>query len=562
MGLSLVHPKYMTYILIVRRIYRYNKIRLYISISLLKAMLEPVQFLSFFIFFLLPWLLLPLTNKIFSHKKLSPSQSSSHLPKSYPIIGCYLAFRKHMKHPVNWLSEVLQKSPTSTFVLDLPLVEQQVHMANPENIKHILKTQFALYPKGSIFTSTLHDLLGQGIINVDGDLWNFQRQIASHEFTTNSLNKFIEMVVDAELSGRLIPILSDAAKNRTVLDIQDILTRFTFDNICQIAFGYDPEGLSPSLPESQFTSAFDEAGAIITERFKTIFPMLWKIKRFLNIGTEKKLRKAVHVVREFARTVVRQKKKELEGQNHGSLLESNLDLLSRFLRSGHIDEEFVTDIVISFILAGRDTTSATLTWFFWLLSRNPSAEDEIMAEISAKNSSDCVSDKNLALKEMKHMVYTHAALCETMRLYPPVPVDSKEPISDDVLPDGTKVKKGTRVVFHPYAMGRSEKLWGNDWPEFRPERWLERGPAGEEVRKWSFVPRDPYTYPVFQAGPRICLGREMAFLQMKRVVAGVLSQFRLVPAVEDSFEPVFIPAMSALMKGGLPVRIEERKMIV
>ncbi|GMH20875.1 hypothetical protein Nepgr_022717 [Nepenthes gracilis] len=527
-------------------------------------MLELDQFLTFFIFIILPWLLLLLINKIFFyHKKLSPSQlSSSHLPKSYPIIGCYLTFRKHRKQPLNWLSDVLQKSPTSTFVFRKPLGELQIHTANPENVEHILKTQFAVYPKGSVFTSTLRDLLGNGIINTDGHQWKFQRQVSSHEFNTKSLKKFVETVVDAELNGRLIPILSEAAENGAVLDLQDILTRFAFDNICQIAFGYDPGFLSRSLPKSDFASAFDEAAAISTQRFRTIFPASWKIKRILNIGSEKKLRKAVYEVREFARTVVRQKKKELEGQNQCSLSESDLDLLSRFLRSGHEDEQFVIDIIISFILAGRDTTSVALTWFFWLLSRNPRAENEIMKEICAKNSSDCVPDERSAYEEMKDMVYTHASLCESMRLHPPVPVDSKEAISDDVLPDGTEVKKGMRVVYHPYAMGRSEKLWGKDWQEFRPERWLERRTAGEEVQKWRFVPRDPYSYPVFQAGPRICLGKEMAFLQMKRVVSGVLSRFRLVPAVEDGFEPVLVPTLTAVMDGGLPVRIDERKMTV
>ncbi|RVX20810.1 Cytochrome P450 94A1 [Vitis vinifera] len=142
-----------------------------------------------------------------------------------------------------------------------------------------------------------------------------------------------------------------------------------------------------------------------------------------------------------------------------------------------------------------------------------------------------------------------------MRFYPPVPVDSKEVVSDDVLPDGTVVKKGMRVTYHPYAMGRLEELWGSDWPEFRPERWLQRDP---DTGKWSFVARDPYTYPVFQAGPRICLGKEMAFLQMKRVVAGVLRRFQVVPVVEDGGEPVYTADLAAKMKGGFLVRIVER----
>jgi len=88
------------------------------------------------------------------------------------------------------------------------------------------------------------------------------------------------------------------------------------------------------------------------------------------------------------------------------------------------------------------------------------------------------------------------------------------------------------------------------------ERWLEKDEA--ENKQWKFVGRDAYTYPVFHAGPRICLGKEMAFLQMKRVVAGILRRFKVVPALEEGVEPEFVPQLTSKMKGGLPVRIVER----
>ncbi|GAB4830491.1 hypothetical protein Ancab_020202 [Ancistrocladus abbreviatus] len=505
-----------------------------------------------------PFLLLIIPFLLLVNKILSQSQSSSsHFPKSYPLVGSFFAYRKHKKDLLNWISTILNSSPSATFTFHRPFGQRQVFIANPANVEYILKTRFLNYQKGSVFSSVLEDLLGHGIFNVDGYEWKFQRQVASHEFNTKSLRKFVEQVVDAELNDRLIPFLSNAAKKGTVLDVQDILKRFAFDNICQIAFGYDPEYLTPSLPQARFAVAFEGAVMMISQRFRAFFPIIWKLKRFLNIGSERELKKAVSEVREFGRTLVRQKKKELDNLKGNSLPESNLDLLSRFLVSGHLDEKFVTDIVISFIVAGRDTTSAALTWFFWLLSENPRVEDEILKEINGGSSDS--EQQHSVFDEVRHSVYTHASICESMRLYPPVPVDSKEAVSDDVLPDGTMVKKGMRVTYHPYAMGRSEKLWGKDWPEFRPERWLERETTAQvEDGKWRFVGRDPYSYPVFQAGPRICLGKELAFLQMKMVVGGVLRRFRVVPAVEDGFQPALLPGLTLMMRGGLPVRFEER----
>ncbi|KAI7991884.1 Cytochrome P450 94A1 [Camellia lanceoleosa] len=424
------------------------------------------------------------------------SKISSKIPRSYPLIGSFLAFYSNRHRVIQWTSDAVTSTPTSTFVLNRPLARCQVITANPSNVQHILKTHFHIYQKGIIIRTHISDLLGDGIFNVDGENWKFQRQVASHEFNTKSLRKFVETVVDTELSDRLIPILSSAAVNKTVLDFQDILQRFAFDNICKIAFGDDPAYLLPSLPQEKFA-----------------------------------LRISANEVREFAKEIVKEKKQEL---GEKSSLES-VDLLSRFLSSGHSDENFINDIVISFILAGRDTTSAALTWFFWLISRHPDVENEILKEINEESEA-------ASFEEVKNMVYTHASLSESMRLYPPVPVDGKEAVDDDVLPDGTLIKKGTRVSYHPYAMGRSEKLWGSNWAEFHPERWFEMRDAA--AGKWSFVARDPYTYPVFQAGPRICLGKDMAFLQMKRVVSGV--------------EPVFMAHLTSKMKGGFPVRIEER----
>ncbi|CAN1844905.1 Cytochrome P450 94A1 [Linum perenne] len=352
---------------------------------------------------------------------------------SKQIIGHSLDIIKNKDRRVEWTSHLLHASPSATVVVRF-LGRHRLFTANPSTVEHILKTKFNNYQKGESGRAILFDLLGDGIFNADGASWKFQRQVSSHEFNTRSLRHFVEHVVDTELSDRLIPILSLAAAKGDVLDLQDILQRFAFDNVCRIAFGHDPEYLQPSLPDAEFATAFEDATTISTYRFISIFPLVWKVKRALNIGSEKRLKEAVGVIRDFSKRIVKEKKDELEKK---SSLDS-VDLLSRFLSSGHSDEDFVTDIVISFILAGRDTTSAALTWFFWLIAKHPEIEREIHREVMEKS----------------------------------VPLDTKIAVNDDVLPDGTVVKGGTRITYHPYAMGRAERIWGPDWAEFRPERWL------------------------------------------------------------------------------------------
>ncbi|KAK7336831.1 hypothetical protein VNO77_17381 [Canavalia gladiata] len=496
-----------------------------------------------FLLFILPLLFFLRQSFTALKKKETAPAATITLPKAYPLIGSYLSLKAIGNRRIQWLSDLVKVSPAATFIFHNPLGRRQVFTANPTTVQHILKNHFSNYEKGNVFVHTLSDFLGTGIFNTDGQNWKFQRQVASHEFNTKSLRKFVEHVVNSEFSNRLLPILSSAAAQDKTLDFQDILQRFAFDNICKIAFGFDPEYLTPSAEQSKFAQAFEDATEISSKRFREPLPIIWKIKKLLNIGSEKRLRMAVSEVHEFAKNIVREKKRELKEK--ASL--DSVDMLSRFLTSGHSDEDFVTDIVISFILAGKDTTSAALTWFFWLLSKNPRVEKEMLEEINQKSEAPVYD-------EVKEMVYTHAALCESMRLYPPVPMDSKEAVNDDVLPDGTVVKKGVMVTYHVYAMGRLESIWGDDWAEFRPERWLERVDSG----KWKFVNKDSFTYPVFQAGPRICLGKEMAFMQMQRLVAGILRDFTVVPVGAHEVEPNFISFLTSKMEGGFHVKIHRR----
>ncbi|KAJ7977283.1 putative Cytochrome P450 [Quillaja saponaria] len=497
---------------------------------------------------LISFFLIKTTSSSKTIKKPSTPIAPTTLPKSYPLVGQIFSILANSHRRIQWFSDLLQISPSATITIHRFFGQRSVVTSNPAVVQHMLKSHFHIYQKGDTFRRTIIDFLGNGIFNSDGENWKFQRQVASHEFNTKSLRNFVENVVDTELSDRLVPILSIASAQNQVLDFQDILQRFAFDNICKIAFGFDPIYLSPSLSQSKFVQAFEDAVKISGDRLATPIPLIWKIKKVLNVGAEKRIRMAISEIHEFAREIIREKKHEL--REKASL--DSVDLLSRFLNSGHSDEVFVTDIIVSFILAGRDTTSAALTWFFWLISKNPRVQSEILKEIT-ENSEATVYD------EVKHMVYTHAALCESMRLYPPVPVDAKEAVSDDVLPEGTVVEKGMRVSYHVYAMGRSEQLWGPDWAEFKPERWLEKiAETDKEAAKWNFMGRDPYTYTVFQAGPRICLGKDMAFLQMKRVVAGVLTRFKVVPVPANGEEPEFVAYLTAKMKGGFPVRIEKR----
>ncbi|RAL38224.1 hypothetical protein DM860_018064 [Cuscuta australis] len=443
---------------------------------------------------------------------------------------------------VDWYADLLNKSPTGTIHVH---VLGNVVTANPATVEYILKSRFENYGKGEAFAAFVGDLLGRGIFAVDGHAWMLQRKLASRELGSVSVRGYALDIVAWEVRHRLFPALESGGG---VVDLQDVLRRFSFDNICKFSFGMDPGCLNLSSPVSDFARAFDLASTLSAQRAMTASPILWKVKKLLNVGSEKKLRESIRLVDKLAVELIRQKRNGCGGGDEGNSDQpNNNNLLSRFMENIS-DEKLLRDIVISFLLAGRDAIASALTSFFWLLSKHGDVANKIRAE------SGRVMDPGQDLPtywQIRDMHYLAAAVHESMRLFPPVQFDSKFCASDDTLPDGTFVAKGTRVTYHPYAMGRMESVWGPGCREFTPERWLENG---------VFRPECPFKYPVFQAGPRVCLGKEMALVEIKSVAVAVIRAFDVkVVACEASKTLRYAPGLTATVRGGLPVMIRRRQ---
>ncbi|GMN53263.1 hypothetical protein TIFTF001_022404 [Ficus carica] len=491
-------------------------------------------------------LLLLLSLSVYLHYLSSKKRQAITGIINYPLVGALLEFLCNRHRFLEWSTEVLAtKCPTNTAVFYRPYNFNGVITANPSNVEHMLKDNFENYPKGDRYTTILTDFLGDGIFNSDGDLWRKQRKTASYEFNTKSLRNFIVRNVVVEIQTRLVPVLNKASETGRVLNLQDIFERFAFDNVCKLAFNFDPACLAvdgTSGSGDDFMRAFEEAATLSCGRFFYAIPSLWKLKRFFNIGSEKRLRESISAVHKFADHIIRSRM-DTKAESSAE------DLLSRFMENDQNSVEFLRDIAISFILAGRDTTSSALTWMFWLLSSRPDVKEKILKELkgirirTAKNNGD-----NFSIDDVRDMSYLQAAISETMRLYPPVPVDTKNCLKDDIMPDGTFVGKDWLVISHTYAMGRMEGIWGKDCKEFRPERWLEGGVCRQE---------SSFRFPVFHAGPRTCLGKDMASIQMKSIAASVIEGFE-IDLLDKNTCPEYVMALTLRMKGGLPVRLRKR----
>ncbi|KAH7293604.1 hypothetical protein KP509_28G032600 [Ceratopteris richardii] len=468
--------------------------------------------------------------------KRHPNYGGSPGSPSFPIIGCLpiLLLNKHRFHEWTLGSDIL------LFTID------------PEVIRHVLKDSFTSYPKGPVFYPYFEELLGQGILNSDGPLWVFQRKVASHIFTSNSLRTFVLSISNSEISSRLLPGHAAAQHmSSDSVDMQDILIRCIVDMICQMTLGMDPVCLkfptsgnmeeATKVPDSLvqgFVQGFQAATRSSAER--SLVPrFLWTMKRFLRIGSERELLQALGPVNEFTTFLIKQSKKEM-GNGRKDLLARFIQLSDETLEAmacddmgvnalSTISDSLLRDILLSFLLAGLETVASAVTFTLWL--------------------KDAMKVGIFTYEEVRKMDYTHAVISETMRLYPSVPADCKYAAEDDVLPDGTKVSKGYRIGLMIFAMGRSPKLWGKDCLDFRPERWLDLN--------GHFQPVSAFKYPVFQAGPRICLGKDFAFIQTKLLLASLLMKFEF--SVHAGFKPRLSYGITLSMVNGLPMTVRRRR---
>ena len=371
---------------------------------------------------------------------------------------------------------------------------------------------------------------------------------------------FVKTVQEKVEKG-LIPILDHVSALGIEVDMQDLFTRFTFDNICIFVLGTDPGVLSIEFREESYVKAFDEIEEAIL--YRHILPeSCWRLQKWLEIGKERTFSRAIKVAERFVFQCISLKKERPRRKSTRTKEEDegSFDFLTAYMESDRgestagleISDKFLRDTAANLLSAGKDTVSAALSWFFWLISTHPLVENKIWEEIiKANNTRGIKDDKNwwiFSAQELRKLVYLNGALCETLRLFPPLPFEHKAPVKVDILPSGHKIGPDSKVIFSLYAMGRMESIWGPDCSEFKPERWISEGGGIVHVPSHKFI--------AFNAGPRSCLGKEMTFIQMKMVAIAIISKYH-IQVVEG--HPVS-PSTSIIlhMRHGLKVKVSKR----
>ncbi|MED6151691.1 hypothetical protein PIB30_084820 [Stylosanthes scabra] len=369
--------------------------------------------------------------------------------------------------------------------------------SDPINVHHIMSKNFYNYVKGPEFREIFH-AFGDGIVASDFETWKYIRTLQHFLFRQKSFEKMSEETIRKKVQNSLLPIFDHACFHGKVLDLQDVFSRLMFDETSIMVLGHDPKSLSIEFPLVEAEKAFDEIEESIF--YRHIVPRsVWKFQEWLQIGDhEKRMTKACKIFDQFLYSCIATRHQELskciKSCNNHEKCDNQAhqfdDLLSAMMmmneENGKVvhDDKFLRDSAFNLFVAGRDTITSGLTWFFWLVATHPLVEAKILEEIE-ENCGASAREKCFGKEEMKKLVYLHGALCEGLRLFPPVPIERKKPLKCDTLPSGHHVNPNTIVLLFSYAMGRFKEIWGEDFLEFKPERWIsEKG----ECTAIPFIP--------------------------------------------------------------------------
>jgi len=423
---------------------------------------------------------------------------------SHPLLGHLPAFRDD---PLAFLARCMQTG-ADVVPVRLPLVRAFL-LLNPDDIERVLVTDHRQFVKPLwLRTPAVRRLLGRGLVTTDGDSWRAQRRVCQPAFHPGLLPAYGRTV--SALAERML----DGWQEGQPRDILRDMTRLTLEVIGKTLLG------------TEIGPVTDEISAIMTTLMQC-----FNARVFGLLPLPPSLREACAVRRlnTLADGLIAD---GLAADSHGTQT-----LLARLHSGpgGTVGRHGLREQVKTFLAAGHDSSSLTLTWAFLLLAAHPEADARLAAELQA-----VLAERSPAPEDLPRLPYTQAVIKETLRLYPPLWMTGRQAVRRCEI-GGQSVPAGALVMTSPWPVQRLARFFP-DPSEFRPERWL-----GEET---ASLPRCAY-FP-FGGGPRVCIGQGFAMLESSLILAAVARRFRLTALGQPDIRPwatmTLRPPMNLLMR--------------
>ncbi|EDV47322.1 probable cytochrome P450 311a1 [Drosophila erecta] len=352
----------------------------------------------------------------------------------------------------------------------------------------------------------LEPLIGNGLLISHGVQWTRQRRLLTPAFQPQLLRSFAPAIgghVD-----RLVRRL--AATRGEFLEVTDPLFACLIDAIVDTSMGAQLD--TQSVDHSPIIAAFHLSSKLLFKRM--INPLLASDWIFQRTQLWRDLSEQLQVIHTLMESVIEKRAKELmdmeeaPGRSHNLL---DTLLLARF-EGRSLSRKEIRDEINTFVFAGVDTTTASMSFVLYALAKYPEAQSRLRKELQ-----NVALDESMDLDELNGLPYLEALIKEVLRLYTIVPSTGRQTTQSTEI-GGRIYCAGVTLWINMYGLAHDKEYYPDPYA-FKPERWLREEDGASDPPAFSYIP--------FSGGPHVCIGRRYSLLLMKLLTARLVTEFDL-----------------------------------
>ncbi|KAJ5756253.1 hypothetical protein N7533_005796 [Penicillium manginii] len=399
-------------------------------------------------------------------------------------------------------------------------------LTSPKALSEVLAKRPYDFEKPPGDRAFMRRVLGDGLVTSEGDIHKFQRKRLLPMFNFRNIKALYPVFL--KKSARLVQEIekSDPAMD-SVIDINSWATKVTLDIIGIAGIGRDFDTLSDT--GDSLAKTYDHVLEPSFEKLLILSMMNlgldWLI-RFIPGNIDKKFTKGTDSLREICYQFIREKRESQKGSR-----EETTDILSKLMDTNEFSDEELVDQLLTFIAAGHETTSSTLTWLVYVLASDKELQSSLRREIQNCFPEDLLKNENGDVQVgavLESLPLLNGICNETMRLYPTVPLSMRTPNKDTTIL-GHSVPKGTE-----------------------PERWIDAD-TGKPNNTGGAISN--YAVMTFLQGVHMCIGQSFAKAELRALVVTLVRAFEIGLAYPE--RPV-IPAgiITTKPEGGMWIKLK------
>ncbi|XP_058979626.1 cytochrome P450 6A1-like [Musca domestica] len=387
-----------------------------------------------------------------------------------------------------------------------------VVLLDKQLIKQVLIKDFTQFTDRGLYYNEKSDPLTGHLFFLDGDKWRNLRNKLSPTFTSGKMKYMYPTVVN--VAERFMEVLAQKVRENPIVDVRDMLGRFTVDVIASVAFGIECNSLRNA--EDKFLQLGRKS--IEVQRHNALIMTLIdgfpRLSRMLGMRT---LPQDVHefFMQTIRETVEYRERNKIQRSDFLNILIELKNTVDDKSGLGGMELEELAAQVFVFFLAGFETSSSTMAYALYELAQNQQIQERLREEINEAFE----GDTKPSYETIMNLSYLDQVISETLRKYPILPFLNRQALNDYVVPGHPKfrIPKGTPIFIPVMGIQHDPEFYPQP-DEFDPERF-----SPDMVKQ-----RDSIEWMPFGDGPRNCIGARFAKMQTRLGLACVLKYFRVV----------------------------------